>query len=706
MKKIVKNVGYSENIQVFLNKPVEEIESQILQRDTSSELRIQQRDSWREEIEILKENFKNLEYLEGKIIFEYSIPRLKGRIDVVLIIGKIIFTIEFKVNAEEYLLPYKQQANGYAIDLKNAHKESQNSVIVPILICTKAKKLEKFQFSKNIENIYNLIEDNGDNLDDIIKIILNKEPTFSKQAMNEDWENSRYYPTPSIIEQAVNVFSNHTVENITKTEAQEKLQITSDCVNSIIEKTKKEGKKAIIFVTGVPGAGKTLIGLNVVNERQQSLDKAVFLSGNGPLVAVLREALAKDMNTNKDVKKGEAKNKVKYMIQMIHQYRDEFFKIVRFNKEGNIEIDDNLRNKNKEDGYAEVEHVVIFDEAQRAWDQDTLNDFYHEKYDKQQCMPYSEPGFLIWSMNLREDWAVIVCLVGQGQEIFKGESGIAEWILQARKHFPDWELYMSDKIELQSNKDYHDQLGLEKILNNKHENNIIINPDLHLSISQRSLRSGRVAEFIEAILACNTDRAKKLYEEIKTKYPIFITRNISKAKEWCWENILNNNGKVEDRCGVLASSRAGRIKALGYEMKNFKTLGDNKIAAWFLNDSNDPRSSIRMEEALSEFLVQGLEIDYATVIWDADYRYNKEKNEWDKFYTSGMSWKRNNEKVNKTYHDNAYRVLLTRSRKGMIIVVPEGDKRTDTLQDSTRFPEFYDSTYNYLHEEIGIIDLP
>ncbi len=414
-------------------------------------------------------------------------------------------------------------------------------------------------------------------------------------------------------------------------------------------------------MTGVPGAGKTLIGLNIATEH---IDKSndlysVFLSGNGPLVAILREALARDRVRNekelgRKLRKGEAMSEVKMFIQNVHNFRDE----------GLI------------DERPPIEHVALFDEAQRAWNLEQTSSFMLRKKSTPNFNK-SEPEFLISCMDRHPDWSVVVCLVGGGQEINTGEAGISEWIESLERSFPHWDIYISSRL---TDSEYAVGDVLEKL---RSRSNVVKRDELHLGVSMRSFRAENVSLLIKQLLDLNLSEAQNTLTNVQEKYPIVITRDLSKAKQW-----LKGQARGSERYGIVVSSSAERLKPYAIDVKC--TMDP---IHWFLDGKEDVRSSYYLEDVATEFQVQGLELDWTCVTWDADFRYTE--NGWDHRCFCGDRWNYIKKAERKTYQKNAYRVLLTRARQGMIIVVPPGD-----LEDATRKPEFYDPTFEYL-QEIG-----
>ena len=671
------------------------------------------REAWREEISVLKDALRNFDN-DGEIIFEYDIPRLGKRIDVVLLLKGIIFCIEFKVGASRILETDIDQVLDYALDLKNFHKFSDDRVIVPILVATKYQNLSSnIQMSVYDDKVVNPLVTGETGIANLIVKVLEYFPNESP--VNPSWVISPYAPTPTIIEAAKTLYENHSVENITRHEADKvSTDRTIAYILKVVQDSKRENKKSICFVTGVPGAGKTLVGLEVAikqtyqgNQEPVKDEGAVYLSGNGPLVAVLNEALAQD-NYKKCREKGELKKltdsrrEVSKSIQMIHRYRDNMLaKIKNPVENGILEIDPHRAVRMEQAGFGEVEHVAIFDEAQRSWTHKRLADYlkrggtYGNKL-KVPNFPLSEAAFLIWSLDQREDWATIVCLVGGGQEINTGEAGISEWIKALNEKFPHWNVYISPKL---TETEYAEGKVNDLLKDNP---NVTYSDSLHLGVSLRSFRAEKLSAFVHSLLSFD-GMASAIYDEIKEKYPIVLTRDIVKAKKW-----LHDKVRGTERTGVLITKESARFKPLGIHVL---PSGDENAVHWFLEDKADTRASNYLEDAATEIQVQGLELDYTCVLWDADMRY--EKGEW-KFYrfngqTKWVEQKADTESRREQikYMLNAYRVLLTRARIGMVICVPYGNPNKTVSgfwEDGTRLPEFYNGTYEYL-KSLGIEEI-
>lgn len=648
------NYYFKDSIKSFLQKSIEEIIGSITVSNQFDSTLFQNK-SWEQQISILK---KALNGYEGVIFFEFSIPRMGKRIDSLVIIDNVVFVIEFKVGESKFLNYQIDQVWDYALDLKNFHKPSHNAVLAPILVSTEAKKsfLEISTTSHN-DKLILPIKSTKDDLTEAIKGTLQ----FFKDSdiiNGEDYARGSYSPTPTIIEAAVSLYNKHTVDEITRNDAEAKnLKQTTSAISELIDSAKARHKKVICFVTGVPGAGKTLVGLKVATSH---LDKekghsSVYLSGNAPLVAILQEALARDniqreKSLGTKITKSSAKQAVKSFIQIIHHYRDAYL-------------------VNPEPPY---DHVAIFDEAQRAWNKEQTVKFMRQKKN-QPDFDHSEPEFLISCLNRHKDWAVVICLVGGGQEINTGEAGISEWLNAVYNQFSDWEVYISPSL---TDSEYS-AVDSIKLLQSK--STVRYNEDLHLAVSMRSFRAENLSLFVKNVLDLDINKAKETLQNISQNYPIVLTRDLNKAKTW-----LKEKARGSERFGMVVSSQAQRLKPFAIDVKS-----PMNPVNWFLDGKDDVRSSYYLEDVATEFHVQGLELDWSCVVWDGDLRYSD--NEWKTFAFKGNKWQNILSAERKKYLVNAYRVLLTRARQGMVIVVPEGN-----TSDHTRKSEYYDSTFEYL----------
>lgn len=643
---------YSSSLENFFDSDNEPILG-LLAENNQFELTLEQRNAWLIQIKSLKKNLSTL--TEGHLYFEYSIPRMGKRCDVIFIYRDIIFVIEFKAGSSSYPPTDARQAVDYALDLKNFHKESHNTKIIPILVSTNAPDLSN---DLNIaqDQISNCQFSSGENLTSIINSIKNEDKLIDPKS----WADSSYQPTPTIIEAARTLYKDHNVEAISRSDASAtNLSHTCKCLEDIIAHSKSHGQKSICFVTGVPGAGKTLAGLNVATSLMKAEEKehSTFLSGNGPLVAVLQKALALDKSIREGVSIKVAERQTKTFIQNIHHFRDDYL------------IDDN----------APSDQVVIFDEAQRAWTKEKASKFMKAKKGVEN-FDQSEPRFLIEVMGRHKDWCVVIALVGGGQEINDGEAGLPEWFKAIKESEHDWKTYYSPYIE---SPEYLLNHSMEELIPTTSEET----PDLHLSVSLRSFRAEKLSNYINTIISGDTNKAKKLSKEVLANYPIYFTSDILAAKNW-----IREKTRGSERSGIVASSHAKRLVPHGIQMKL-----SIEPEHWFLSDPQDIRSSNFLELAASQYDVQGLELDWTIVAWDADLR--RDEQSWKHYSFKGSKWQNINKPIDQLYLRNAYRVILTRARQGMILFIPEGEK-----SDITRDPSFYHPTREYL-KSCGISEL-
>lgn len=656
------NYYYRSSIAAFQAKPVKEIIGEITLSNHYSATN-EQNKSWVDQIPILKTATK---YMQGEIFFEFSVPRMGKRIDTLIIVRNTVLVIEFKVGESKFHKSDIDQVWDYALDLKNFHEPSHKLVLVPILVATEAKQsVLEFTTKAHQDFLLYPILANKHDLGLAIRMaleFLQEETLLDAQA----FASGRYAPTPTIIEAALALYKSHNVDEITRNDADAiNLSKTTSAILSTIEQAKRDNKKVICFVTGVPGAGKTLVGLKVATNHQVNEQNAasVYLSGNGPLVAILQEALARDKVmrtklTGQKLAKSHAKSEIKTFVQNIHHYRDEYLR----------------------DHRAPFDHVAIFDEAQRAWNKEQTIKFMKQKKG-QHDFQYSEPEFLISCLDRHPDWAVVVCLVGGGQEINTGEAGISEWLLAIEEMFSHWEVEISPNL---TDAEYAAQKAIDQL---RQKVQVNLNAHLHLAVSMRSFRAEKLSLFVKQLLDLDQQHAKETYQLIADKYPIRLTRDLSKAKAWLKERARGN-----ERYGMVVSSQAYRLKPYAIDVKS-----PVDPIHWFLNGKDDVRSSYFLEDVVTEFHIQGLELDWVCVAWDGDLRFTSQG--WETFSFKGSSWQRINKAERKQYLINAYRVLLTRARQGMVIVVPSGD-----ADDETRRPAYYDETFQFL-AEIGLKQL-
>lgn len=648
---------YSASFEDFLAQSNAEVLGQLATNGNVA-LEIEQRNAWLEQLDYLK---SLLIGRTGFLLLEFNIPRMGLRVDAVLLLGGCVVMLEFKVGESTVTSAARNQVWEYALDTKNFHEPSHALPIVPVLIPSEYRTEVPPPLRFAADGVSEPIAISPNLLPQLLDELASKYPGPLDAAT---WIAGRYKPTPTIIEAARHLYANHSVADIVRTEADEQsLSDTARRVESLIDRARAQGEKIIIFVTGVPGAGKTLVGLNIAtSHREQTDTHAVFLSGNGPLVTVLREALTRDdvarrKQRRERISKANASKPIKAFIQNVHHFRDE-----------------GLRDREK----PPVDRIVIFDEAQRAWNREKAERWMRQRKGVADFQ-MSEPEFLIECMNRHQGWAVVVCLVGGGQEIGSGEAGIGSWIEACAHRFHSWSLCVSDRLQ-DSEYGAGDPIKQATV----HQRTQFFD-DLHLTVSIRSFRAEKVSAFVRALLDCDQEEAKRLLATFRDRYPIVITRDLDAAKRW-----VREQARGIDRYGLLASSKAMRLKPHAVDVRV-----ETDPAKYFLGDRDDIRSSYYLEDCATEFQVQGLELDWAVVTWDADLR--RTADDWSYHDFRGKNWQNIQSEENRRNLKNAYRVLLTRARQGLVIFVPPGSTR-----DHTRSPAYYDATYSYLSN----LDLP
>ena len=654
MRAAAQRSFYCATLADFCAADRDEIFGQMA-RQNPFDLTLAQRDAWLEQAEILQ---RALVRYTGALYLEFSIPRMGRRIDAVVIIGPMMFVLEFKVGEDTFTSQDIDQVIDYALDLHNFHEASHEACIAPVLVCTRAPShRQRVPDRCGPDGLFEVSLTNSSGLETVIERILSL--VDAPDIRIDAWEESSYKPTPTIIEATLALYRGHSVAEISRSDAgATNLSTTASAVASIIAAAKTRLQKAICFVTGVPGAGKTLVGLDAATKHIDRTDElySVFLSGNGPLVAILQEALARDKLRRgrlegRVIRKGATLSEVRAFIQNVHHFRDECL---------------------VDAGRPPVEHVAIFDEAQRAWNLKQTVDFMKRKKGRA-GFGQSEPEFLISCLDRHKDWATIICLVGGGQEINTGEAGIGEWLDALNRSFPHWRIYVSDRL---MDSEYGTDAMAESL---RSWERVEFKRELHLATSIRSFRSENVSRLVKELLDLELEAARETLRQVQERYPIALTRDLNAARRW-----LRGKARGSERYGIVVSSQAERLKPHALDVKT-----PINPVHWFLNEKDDVRSSYYLEDVATEFHVQGLELDWACVVWDADFRFTPEG--WQHWSFRGNGWQHIRAVERQRYLKNAYRVLLTRARQGMVVVVPRDD-----AQDPTRESAYYDETFDYL----------
>ena len=491
-------------------------------------------------------------------------------------------------------------------------------------------------------------------------VLVAVEDTSREQASIISWDDSPYFPIPSILDAALALRSGLSIREIAHSEASEnEIEDVRLAVQKCLDRARTESRHAICFLTGVPGSGKTLVGLSLAHSDENKTDAIHFMSGNGPLVQVLQHLF-----TQESIRGGayapQARAEAKTLIENVHVF-------ARYHTEDNQGPPSN--------------HAIIFDEAQRAWNRaQNMKKFRRD---------YSEPEMLLRIMERHQDWAMVVALVGGGQEINDGEAGLEEWGRALVGAAKDWLIYASPEV-LEGGQS---TAGHRLFSDRSTQKEVQTSSALHLRTSNRSLRADQLATWVNLLLDGKSDEAASL--KVTEKFPIFLSRSLGETRTRLREQAIG-----VERCGLVGSSGAARLRAEGLE-PNSSFHADYPWEHWYLAEESDVRSSFRCEVFATEFEIQGLELDWIGLCWGGDFIWG-ETCGWQiraLRHSSSTKWTAIRSEEKRIYRRNAYRVLLTRARKGMVIFVPRGN-----AMDPTSSPEEFDRTAQYL-TRCGVTEL-
>ena len=652
---------YRANLEQFLADDSSRIIGSLASRTQHTDLKKKQIKAWEREVRVLKAACHELasvnqSSLSWSLLLEYPIPRRHKRLDAVLLSEDVIFCLEFKTEDAAHTLQAQRQVEDYALDLRDFHAASSGRRIVPVVVVPKAPDAINRVLEWGDPVCHVLLANETDLPSVIHSAFSTAHQEASSPIVPDAWDDSPYRPVPTIIEAATGLYAGHQVTEIAHSHAGAiNVTTTADRLVQIIQQAKRQHERVVCFVTGVPGAGKTLAGLSVVHHPTLRTFEGspVFLSGNGPLVRIVSEAISQDHKRRK--RDGTAGRIVGASIQNVHA----------FVREG-LEKPTN----------PPFEKVVIFDEAQRAWDR-------AHNFAKTKTIDASEPETVLSIMDRHKDWAVIVALVGCGQEIHSGEAGLAEWGQTLRDKFPHWTVAASPLV-LQHERDNADY----RLFADDDRGSLTVRTErsLHLEINLRSFRAREYSRWVDCALAGNPSEAYRIAARLND-FPFALTRSLSAARLW-----LRTHARGEQRAGLVASSGALRLRAEGIELSSGFRQGNRDIYThWFLKDRPDIRSSSQLEVVATEFECQGLELDWIGLCWGGDFTYAQSAASWRYRRFKGAKMENIGREIDRRYLLNKYRVLLTRARRGLILWVPEGD-----ADDATRPPNELDETYQYL----------
>ncbi len=609
------------------------VETHHLNRDT-------QLHAWRQQIALLRTALRGLPDT-WRVLFEYPLLRLGRRIDTVLLTEAAILVLEFKVGATAISVLDRQQTEDYALDLFDFHAESRAHPVVPILVATQSR-VPAVQWPLLWHGVTPVFVASAATLGSLLQDITTRFPVPVRPLDSGAWEVAPYRPVPTIVEAATMLYNRHGVGDIAAARADVgNLGRTTTAIRQRIDAARSAARHEVLFVTGIPGAGKTLCGLNAVFG---AVTGAAFLTGNLPLVHVMREALARDAHE-----------------------RGRSLRVARQETESAIQPLIGFLRDNLSRTEPPHEHVVVFDEAQRAWDAE----FGRRKFGHAQ----SEAALFLDIMRRHPDWAVIIALVGTGQEINTGEAGLAAWgeALAAR---PDWRV--SAPAGVLGARDPRQRLfdalpeGMQ------------IDPALHLNVPIRSIRSTAAAPWVDAVLSGDAGQAVAI-ADAAGGVPFLLTRSLPDARA-----ALRRLARGTRRAGLVCSAGARRLVADGI-WPNFPHLDATAIANWFLRRWPDVRASDALELPATQFACQGLELDHVGLCWGNDLIRRDGRMEWIARSLAGTRWQEPRGEAAIAFQINTYRVLLTRARYETVIWVPAGD-----AVDATRDPATFDAIARFL----------
>jgi hypothetical protein len=585
----------------------------------------EQEAAWQHQVTTLREALRAHDSAAWTVALEFDLMRLEKRIDAVLLTDRAILCLEFKL--QDRSPAARREAEDYALDLRDFHAGSRAHPIVPILV-TGGAPVGLPQPSLFLDAVLPTLHCTDRELADVIGWVQAHAP--AKPLDGAAWLGAPYRPVPNIVEAATMLYARHGVGEIAAAGADRaSLTRTTAAIARAIETARREAARIVVFVTGVPGAGKTLCGLNTVFGAARG-DGAAFLTGNAPLVAVLRAALARDAVSRGECDAQEAERRVKAGLQNVHRFLEEC-----------VEAPTRLP----------PERVIVFDEAQRAWDEAKARAGSRNRASR---LTMSEPAHTLEIMGRRPGWAVVVALIGQGQEINTGEAGLGEWgLVVPRFGWRAWAAPMAGPLLADGPRPW-----------------LMEEPDLDLTVPIRSLRTEASAAWVDAVLTGEAEAARRIAAGVPD-FPFFLTRSLEAMRAG-----LRGFARGRRRAGLLRSSGAKRLRAEGLAAE----VEAKDVPDWFLRRWPDIRASDALEVAATEYACQGLELDVAGVAWGGDYRRGPAG--WEARRFAGHDWQRDAKEFH--FVRNTYRVLLTRARGETILWVPPGSDPAEPFHDRTR----------------------
>ncbi len=619
----------------------------------------QQLRAWEVTINMLQGALPTVPYSETwRVLLEFPMLRLGKRPDVIILIRSAILVLEIKAGSSFHTPADRRQVQDYAIDLHDFHAGSREHIIVPILVAEKATtRLPDMPLMLG-RGVTSPLDATAKTLPSLLREISDYTNQQAGQLDADAWMRAPYRPVPTIVDAACMLYAKHNVADLRAARSDsQNLGVTTSAILNAIDWARRMDRRIILFVTGIPGAGKTLCGLNTIFGADDA-GRGTYLTGNPTLVHVLREALTRDA-VRLGSQRGDANRKMTSAIQALPKFRDHY-----------------VANSSE----VPPERIVVVDEAQRCW---SAGWPVAKTRDKAVQLKHSEPAYLLATMARHAGFCAMVCLVGSGQEIHAGEGGLAEWGVALRQAARDgivW--YVHAAPDLMTVSDSRRRLGPL--------DNLQSVPALHLDVSIRQIRSAAATSWVDKVLEGDATAASRIAHDA-VEFPFLLSRDLGAARTW-----LRIQSRGLRRSGLLASSGAARLRAegLGAELPHMDAAA---VAHWFLDRfPDDVRASDALEVVASEFSCQGLELDYVGLCWDADFIRELGRREWRVRTFRGTKWQTPRQEEVIANQINTYRVLLTRARYETVIFVPNGSEH-----DPTREPAVFDDIARFL-EDCGI----
>jgi hypothetical protein len=659
---------FRSTLQEFLISPPSEMLARLTlgyAADGFAEMRTELPLTWWDDLDSLRQALADLVKLrptakQWGLLLEFTIPRKEKRLDVVLLADTGVIVLECKTGKAS--ADAMRQVEEYGLLLHYFHKASDRQRIFPVVVARSdvgmSRLIQQSDALRQHELGFATLPSfwiaatqvtAWSSLTTLLMSMTSGGPAIME---SPTWDEAAYCPTPTIIEAAVALKTGLTVREIAQSEAAEHdISAVTDEIQEIVERAQSEGQHVLCFLTGVPGSGKTLVGLSLAHLSESRSNAIHFMSGNGPLVMVLQEVFRRQAMRD-GVPTAQALIQAKTLIENVHVFAKNYTE--------------------RDPDRAPSNHVIIFDEAQRAWNlAQNLSKFKRN---------YSEPEMLLRIMERHTDWACVIALVGGGQEINSGEAGLEEWGKAIAGSSTPWKVFASPEvIEGGTSTAGHRLFGEGTTPGEVNSREM-----LHLRTSNRSLRADRLAIWVNRVLEGDEQGAASM--QIAERFPLFLSRDLSMTRDKLKHEALGNS-----RYGLVGSSGADRLRAEGLEPSS-TFHAEYPWHHWYLAPREDVRSSFATEVFATEFEIQGLELDWVGVCWGGDYVWSADG--WisrDLRHGSVSKWGQVKRVERQQFRRNAYRVLLTRARQGMVIYVPRGD-----ANDPTRLPDELQKTAEYL----------